>query len=196
MTETPTESTRIAYKQLVAPHILDDEPMIESLRLAVLRDQARTVGRVLLIDTIAEVKREPVALVETEHGGQITVEHGSILDTGGRDDPDAYLLVWEADTDPRLPQPEPLRGQADDQGVVRADLTEQHRGAADGQVTFKHGIEGDVLIRAFTADGSPIGYAFAVEIDTGEHQIDVQPVTGYLTAEPRPDHPETQEVPD
>lgn len=60
--------------------------------------------------------------------------------------------------------------------------------AGDDYVTFEHGLDGDVLIRAWGPDGQPVGYQLAVEIDPGVHEVALVPgVAVRLTAEPEPE---------
>lgn len=55
-------------------------------------------------------------------------------------------------------------------------------------VEFEHGLDGEVLIRAWGADGEPVGYKLAVEIEPGVHEVALVPgIAVRLTAEPDPD---------
>lgn len=185
MTETPPESQRIAYQQYVAPTALDDKEVIKELGKHGLRETARGMGRVLVGEMTAAQYPYPVVFIDgVDDNGlpvQRAVEMGSMLDTSGKTEPDAYLLRFESDTEPMSREEPPLH-PVDDENR-RADLTPQQRDNG-GMVLYQHGITGDVHIRAYTAEGQPIGYMIAVEIEPGQHQVEVSPGTAYLTAEP------------
>lgn len=180
----PEQPARFGAVQLVAVGMINDEPVLASLGHHLLRDLARNHKRVLAGEVV-ETQRLPVVFVPFADGAQ-PVELGSVLDTTGRTEPDAYMLAWETDTVPRAGDPDPLIGALSDDGVSRGVLPEPDQ-IVGGQVNFRHGIDGEATIRAYRRDGTPINYLFAVEIDAGEHQVEVLPGTATLTAEPDAD---------
>lgn len=97
---------------------------------------------------------------------------------------DARKVTWQADAEAITPDPAPrILGEPGAQGVVHAllprEVVEQ-----GGMITFLHGLKSsDVLITARAADGSKAGYELAVEITTGEHQIQLPPGVSHLQAE-------------
>lgn len=185
----PGNPARYGAMQLVAPHLIDDPPVIDALGRHLLLDVARNDKRVLAGEVV-ETKRAPVVFVtrELDDGTQthMPVEMGSVFDTTGATAPDAYMLAWEADTTDRIPDPEPVIGVDldfdDDYRHVRGELRELER-LNGGQVIFRHGIEDEVIVRALDDQGEPINYLFAVEITPGEHQVEVLPRTAALVAE-------------
>lgn len=178
---------RLAYVQLVAPHILDDTTMMESLGLANMRDICRAHDKVLSGEVV-ETHREPVVAHETENDDGLPVAYWVGLGTplaGDKTEAEAYMVRWEAEAADPITDPDPIVGTRRDDGTSRGDLPEADRGRG-GQVLFKHGIP-DALVYAYRADDTTVGYLFAVEIDAGEHQVEVVPGTAYLVAEPDPE---------
>jgi hypothetical protein len=199
VTETPSE-TRVVAMQMVAPHMLDDAPVIAALGKHLLREEARAVGRVLAGEVV-ETKREAVVFVtmQTDDGlpSQQPVEIGSMFGDlhGVPHDavPDAYMLAWEAGTADRVADPEPVAGVLEDDDAFRRlfrGRLDEHTQLNGGQVIFRHGIDGEAIIRAYNQQDQPMSYLFAVQIQPGEHQLEVFPGTVSLTAEPDPDDPE------
>jgi hypothetical protein len=187
------DGTRMACTQMVAAHVVDDAPVVESLGLALMRDTCRAHDKVLTGEVV-ETIRKPMVFVDIE-GADGTVQpqpvdmESPLADGRAGDAPDAYLLGWEADVGDPIPDPEPIIGGPDGD-VVRGEVTADQQGVG-GQVVFRHGIDGEAVVRAYMSDGTPLGYLFAVQIEPGEHQVEIQPGTAYLTAEPDPDQEAT-----
>lgn len=194
MSQTPSDAATVPYaaSQHVDPAMVDDQPALDSLARASLRAVAWRDGRVVVGEVREVARHKGVFVASSEPDGTpglTLVEMGGPLDTSGKTEPDVYLIVWEADTVRPPGDPDPTDGYVTADGLVRANLSDQQRHNG-GTVIFKHGLP-DAHVRAYGTDDKPIGYLFGVEVDTGEHQVQVLPGTAYLIAAPDSDESET-----
>lgn len=164
--------SKFSIQQFLLPDVADSD--VDQIGRSVIIEQARANG----LRVTGEVERTydafVVGVTSLDADGNTALTHVPIDSplAEGRTTPDARLVMWQADTEPITADPAPrVDGQIGDDGVSRT-LLPREVVEHGGMVAFHHGLAtDDVLISAFAADGTPVGYELAIEISTGEHQV-------------------------
>lgn len=161
------------------------EADIDAIGASLLRNLARA-RKLRIVGSVERVSDESVVGVSVPgEDGQPTLTHVPMSDPAakGKTEPDARRVTWQVEVEDRTGLAAvPVVGQVGNDGAIHgllpAEIVEN-----GGEVAFQHGLASeDVLITAYAADGSPMGYELAVEIKTGEHQLRLPPGISHLRA--------------
>lgn len=175
--------SKISISQYLDSDVAEDD--IDTIGRSVLNEYARANG-LHITGAVERVSDEFVVGVPLpDADGNMSVRHvpiGSPL-AEGHTTPDARMVTWAVETEATTADPAPhLIGTIGNDGathvLVPAEIVEH-----GGMIAFVHNLgSSDVLITAYAADGSPVGYEFAFEISGNEHQMMLPPGVSHLQA--------------
>lgn len=187
-------TTSIEYTAYLAPDFLPED-QIDPFGYARLREKAREQGLVL-DGEVTRVEDTPVTGVPTSNPdgtvGIAYVEIGS-PQAGGETEPEARRIRWSINATPTI---------AVTAIKVDGEIGEDGRSAVDlpaaitefgGLVEFKHGFTSEPEIHAYDADGTEVGYSYALALDDTRSEIMLPPGAAGLRAIPAED--DTEETP-
>lgn len=154
------------------PDVEDDQ--VDEIGRAVLIEQARARKLTVIGGVTRTADNLVVGVYQADEAGHTVLTHvpiGSPL-AEGKTEVEARVVTWETDVQPIEPDPaakiagEPIDGMFS-RGRIPAEVTE-----SGGMVSFRHGLDSDdVVIALYDVAGTPLGYEFAVEIDSNEQQV-------------------------
>jgi hypothetical protein len=175
--------SKISISQYLAADV--DEVDVDTIGRSVLNEYARAHGLHITgdVERVSDAFVVGVRLPDVD--GTMSVKHVPIDSplAEGHTTPDARMVTWAVETEATTADPAPhLIGTIGNDGathvLVPAEIVEQ-----GGMIAFVHNLgNSDVLITAYAADGSPVGYEFATEISDNEHQMLLPPGVSHLQA--------------
>jgi hypothetical protein len=174
--------SRLSISQYLPLDVAEDD--VDTIGRSVLNEHARGRGLRITGDVERVYDAFVVGVRVPDADDNMSVKHVPIDSplAEGRS-PDARMVTWEVETEPTTADPAPrLTGTIGNDGITRAVLPAEivEHG---GMVAFVHNLgSDDVLITAYAADGSTVGYEYAIEISGNEHQVLLPPGVSHLQA--------------